>query len=82
MQRFWAYLDKTPAFYLLVPLFLLVAPWPAGPEPHLVEKMRMLSEGQLTKPIDIFDVVWHGWTVPVIAAWFGRRIYQMMGRKP
>ena len=26
------------------------------PEPHLVEKMRMLAEGTLTKPLDIFDV--------------------------
>jgi hypothetical protein len=29
------------------------------PEPHLVEKLRMLSQGVLTKPIDIFDLFLH-----------------------
>lgn len=32
---------------------------PVSPEPHLVEKWRMLLEGILTKPLDIFDVFWH-----------------------
>lgn len=38
-------------------LFMLGAPF--APEPHLIEKARLLMEGQLTRPIDIFDVVWH-----------------------
>jgi hypothetical protein len=29
------------------------------PEPHLVEKMRMLAAGTLTEPLDIFDMFWH-----------------------
>ena len=29
------------------------------PEPHLVEKAKMLAAGTLTRPIDIFDVFWH-----------------------
>ena len=27
--------------------------------PHIVEKIRMLMEGSLTKPIDIFDLLMH-----------------------
>jgi len=40
-------------------LFLALAPWPMGPEPHLVEKWGMFLDGNLTKPIDIFDVFYH-----------------------
>lgn len=32
---------------------------PFVPEPHLVEKIRMLSQGTLSKPIDIFDLLMH-----------------------
>ena len=38
-------------------LFMLGAPF--LPEPHLVEKARLLAEGRLSRPIDIFDVFWH-----------------------
>ena len=37
---------------------------PFMPEPHLVEKARMLAEGRLTRPLDVFDVLWH--LLPVI----------------
>jgi hypothetical protein len=48
-----------------IPLWLiaLVAVWmalaPIYPEPHLVEKVRMLAQGSLTRPLDIFDLLWH-----------------------
>ncbi len=32
---------------------------PITPEPHLVEKVRMLFQGNLTRPIDIFDLLMH-----------------------
>lgn len=32
---------------------------PFTPEPHLVEKFRMLLAGTLTRPIDLLDVFWH-----------------------
>jgi hypothetical protein len=52
------FIDNFPYPLLIVlTLFMLGAPF--VPEPHLVEKMRMLSEGTLTRPIDIFDVFWH-----------------------
>ena len=33
---------------------------PFFPEPHLLEKLRMLGSGELTRPIDIFDLFLHG----------------------
>ncbi|WP_230390657.1 hypothetical protein [Reinekea sp. G2M2-21] len=42
---------------IIAGLFLAIAPM--QPEPHLVEKLRMLSEGTLVKPIDIFDLLMH-----------------------
>jgi len=32
---------------------------PITPQPHLVEKLRMLFQGTLVKPIDIFDLLCH-----------------------
>ena len=32
---------------------------PFRPEPHLLEKLRMLVSGALTRPIDIFDLFFH-----------------------
>ena len=33
---------------------------PVFPEPHLVQKLRMLFSGELTKLIDIGDLLMHG----------------------
>ena len=53
------WLDRIPLVTLLLPAVLLgLAPF--TPEPHLVEKLRMLSQGALHKPIDIFDLFMHG----------------------
>ena len=52
------WLDKIPYPLLIAAaIFMLGAPF--VPEPHLVEKARMLAEGRLTRPLDIFDVFWH-----------------------
>jgi len=32
---------------------------PFTPEPHLWEKLRMLVNGMLSRPIDIFDLIMH-----------------------
>ncbi len=50
---------------LLAAIFLALAPF--TPEPHLLEKLRMLVAGELTRPIDIFDLFWHSWPVLLIA---------------
>lgn len=42
---------------LVICIFLGFAPF--VPEPHIVEKLRMLFQGNLKKPIDIFDLVYH-----------------------
>jgi hypothetical protein len=48
------------SYPILVPLVLALGLAPFFPEPHLVEKTRMLFAGELTKPIDIFDIFMHG----------------------
>ena len=52
------FIDRLP-FSLLIVMTALMLAAPFVPEPHLVEKMRMLAEGTLNKPLDIFDVFWH-----------------------
>jgi len=37
---------------------------PFVPEPHLVGKVKMLMAGTLTRPIDIFDLIFH--SAPII----------------
>lgn len=32
---------------------------PFVPEPHIWEKLKMLTKGTLTRPIDIFDMLFH-----------------------
>lgn len=61
--RLMRWLDRIPLLWLaLIAVWLAVAP--VVPEPHLVEKLRMLTQGQLTKPIDIFDLLLH--SVPAV----------------
>ncbi len=51
-------IDRIPLLPLAVlAVFMLLAPF--SPEPHLLEKSRMLINGELTKAIDIFDLFWH-----------------------
>jgi hypothetical protein len=45
---------------MLAPLALLLSLAPFRPEPHLWEKLKLLAAGNLTKPIDIFDLFLHG----------------------
>lgn len=44
---------------LLVLACLTLGLAPFTPEPHLVEKTRMLLDGDLTAPLDVFDLVLH-----------------------
>ena len=45
---------------LLIVLCLSLGLAPFSPEPHLLEKLRMLATGDLTKLVDIFDLLLHG----------------------
>lgn len=44
---------------------------PFLPEPHLWQKLRMLAVGDLHRPIDIFDMLWHGlpWLLALLKGW-------------
>jgi hypothetical protein len=54
----WSFLDKIPyAILIIIAIIMLLAPF--KPMPHVVEKLIMLKNGVLTKPIDIFDLFYH-----------------------
>ena len=53
------WLDKIPLAPLLV-IALALGLAPFQPEPHLWQKLKMLADGSLVKPIDIFDLAMHG----------------------
>jgi len=57
---------------ITVPLALA----PFVPEPHLWEKLKMLTTGQLSQPIDILDLVMHATPVVLVLIkllWMARR---------
>ena len=56
-------LDQIPYSALIV-LVILMLLLPFRPMPHVVEKLIMLKNGTLNKPIDIFDLFYH--TAPLI----------------
>ncbi|MDO9147807.1 MAG: hypothetical protein Q7U52_09105 [Hydrogenophaga sp.] len=60
------WLDRFPLLWLVV-IVLWLAVAPIVPEPHLVEKLRMLSQGTLVKPIDIFDLLLHAVPLALLA---------------
>lgn len=60
LRRFF---EKIP-WMVLLPAAGLLGLAPFRPEPHLLAKLRMLSHGQLTRPLDIFDLFLHG--VPLL----------------
>jgi hypothetical protein len=53
------WIDRQPiVLFLLASLTLGLAPF--VPEPHIWEKLKMLAAGNLSRPIDIFDLLLHG----------------------
>ncbi len=53
-----SFLDQIPLnLLILAALTLGLAPF--FPEPHIWEKLKMLTAGNLTKSIDIFDLLMH-----------------------
>ncbi len=59
-------LTRIPWVFLL-PVAVVLGLAPFRPEPHLMEKLRMLVAGQLIKPIDIFDLLMHGTPLLLVA---------------
>jgi len=57
------WIDRLPLGWLAaIAVYLAFAPF--VPEPHLSEKWRMLFQGTLSRPLDIFDLFLH--TVPLV----------------
>ena len=53
------WIDRQPLMlFVIASLTLGLAPF--VPEPHVLEKLRMLAAGELSRPIDIFDLLMHG----------------------
>jgi hypothetical protein len=54
----FAWIDRLPlTLFVVAALTLGLAPF--VPEPHLWEKLGMLAQGELVRPIDIFDLILH-----------------------
>jgi len=53
-----AFLDNIP-YSILIVFAVLMFLAPVRPMPHVIEKLIMLKNGTLSKPIDIFDLFFH-----------------------
>ncbi len=61
-----AWLDRIPLGPLaIIAVVLGLAPF--APQPHLFEKLGMLVQGSLSRPVDIFDLFLHGTPVVLLA---------------
>jgi len=63
---------------LLIVLCLTLGLAPFAP-PHIVEKIAMLSRGELQRPLDWFDLFFHGIPWLLLA---GKTVYVLLHRKP
>ena len=74
--KMWDWLDKIPyPILIVVAVLMLLAPF--RPMPHVMEKLIMLKNGMLTRPIDIFDLFYH--LIPTLL--LGIRLYRSFGRE-
>ena len=53
------WIDRQPLVVFVI-LALLLGLAPFTPEPHVWQKLKMLADGSLVKPLDIFDLFLHG----------------------
>ena len=72
-------MSKIP-YPLLVFAAVLLAVVPLGHEPHLIEKLRMLTSGELRRPIDIFDLFLHGTPLVLLLLKVGGDLRRRRGR--
>jgi hypothetical protein len=74
MNKFIASIDRTPVWLFVVLVATLgLAPW--VPEPHVAEKIRWLLQGELTRPLDIFDLLFHGLPWVLLGLKLGREAW-------
>jgi hypothetical protein len=68
----WRFLDSISYLILIfIAVFMLLAPF--SPMPHVVEKLIMLKDGNLTRPVDIFDLFFHLFPTILLAIKFCRK---------
>lgn len=66
------WIDQIPTSLLVIAsIFLGLAPF--VPEPHALEKIRLLLSGELTRPIDIFDLIFHLLPLLLLILQLGRK---------
>jgi hypothetical protein len=66
VQQLLAWVDNLDWIIVIIACLTLgLAPFTP---PHIVEKLRMLGEGKLVKPVDWFDLLFHGvpWILLII----------------
>lgn len=66
-------------YKFIIPLALFLGFAPFFPQPHIVEKIRMLMAGTLKRPIDIFDLLWHAWPFLLLVYRVSRDIIHRAG---
>lgn len=70
------FLDQIPWSIAIIGVLTLgLAPF--LPEPHIWEKLKMLAKGTLTRPIDIFDMMFHA--VPWLLL-FAKAVRAVLGK--
>ena len=73
----WAILDKI-SYRVIIPLAILMFLAPFSPMPHALEKLNMLLNGTLSRPIDIFDLFFH--LIPTLILLL--KLYRSFSLKP
>ena len=74
MQRMRHALSTLPLSLTLIMCATLgLAPF--VPEPHIWQKLKMLAAGTLSRPVDIFDMLFHGlpWILLIAKLTLGRQ---------
>ncbi len=68
----WRFFDSISyPILIFIAVFMLLAPF--SPMPHVVEKLIMLKDGNLTRPVDIFDLFFHLFPTILLAIKFFRK---------
>ena len=65
LNKLLEYIDRIPLLMLAIAATVMALA-PFAPEPHLFEKSRMLINGKLVRPIDIFDLFWHSFLLVLL----------------
>jgi len=65
LNKILKHIDRIPLLVLAVAATVMALA-PFAPEPHLLEKTRMLIHGKLVRPVDIFDLFWHSFLLVLL----------------